>query len=229
MVTAEWLAAVALLAVLVYIAAEQRTIAALRRQAAEARAMLERHAALRADVRRPLAGRDELPAALQRCAEAIVTRLDAALVQIWTLSRDESTLELQASAGLSTRLDGPDARIPVGQRHPGLIARERTPHTDDLGRDPRTNDPAWAAQEGLAALAGYPLLVGDRLAGVVAAFSRRPMPPAMLDALELVAEALAQGIERRRASEVARKECSSPRASGSATPAAGPGSWPPTS
>ena len=43
---------------------------------------------------------------LQRSAEAIVRHLDGAFARIWTLNDRHNVLELQASAGLSTRLDG---------------------------------------------------------------------------------------------------------------------------
>ena len=76
--------------------------------AAQAAAQAQQ-AALRADVGEALARTDDLSVLLQRCAEAMVERLDAAFARIWTLSKDESTLELQASAGLYTRLDGPHA------------------------------------------------------------------------------------------------------------------------
>ena len=65
---------------------------------------------------------------LQRCAAAMVHHLDAAFARIWTLTPGERVLQLQASAGLYTHLDGPHSRVPVGQFKIGLIAQERKPH-----------------------------------------------------------------------------------------------------
>ena len=84
-------------------------------------------------------------------------------------------LELQASAGLYTHLDGPHSRVPVGQYKIGLIAQERKPHlTNTVVGDPRVSDQEWAQREGMVAFAGYPLIVEDRLVGVMAMFARHP-------------------------------------------------------
>jgi anti-anti-sigma regulatory factor len=45
------------------------------------------------------------------------------------------------------------------------------------------------------------LLVEDRLVGVLAMFTRRPLPEDTLEALSSVANVIAQGIERRRAED----------------------------
>ena len=67
---------------------------------------------------------------LQECAEAVVRHLDAAFARIWTLNGAAQVLELQASAGLYTHLDGPHGRVPVGKFKIGWIAQERAaaPH-----------------------------------------------------------------------------------------------------
>ncbi len=109
-------------------------------------------------------------------------------------------MELQASAGLYTHVDGPHGRIPVGALKIGRIAQDREPHlTNDVQQDPRVSDKEWAVREGLIGFAGYPLLVQDRLVGVVAMFSRVAIETEALDALASVSDIMALGIERRRA------------------------------
>lgn len=185
----------------------RRRLADERREADHLRATQARQAALRANVGVALAGKDDLRDILQRCAAAIVEHLDAAFARIWTLSKDERTLELQASAGLYTRLDGHHHRIRVGDLKIGRIAEERRPHaTNDVLHDPQVSDKAWAAREGMVAFAGYPLLAGDRVVGVMALFSRRAIPPDTLETLGSVADALAQGIQRKWAEEALRKK-----------------------
>jgi PAS domain S-box-containing protein len=101
-----------------------------------------------------------------------------------------------------TRLDGSYSRIPVGELKVGLIAREKKAHlTNDVMNDPRVHDKGWAQDNGLVAFAGYPLLVEDRLIGVVALFARRTLSESILDTLASVADTIAQGIERKRAEE----------------------------
>jgi hypothetical protein len=122
-----------------------------------------RLAAFAAAVGRVMVQGGSLREILQGCAEAMVTHLEAALARIWTLDATADVLELRASAGLYTHLDGPHGRVPVGQLKIGLIARERRPHlTNAVVGDPRVHDQGWARREGLVAFAGYPLLVEDR-------------------------------------------------------------------
>lgn len=143
---------------------------------------------------------------LQLCAEALVRHLNIAFARIWTPDRTGATLLLQASAGLYTHLDGGHSQIPVGQYKIGLIARERKPHlTNDVPNDPRINDREWARRERMVSFAGYPLIVEDRLLGVMAMFSRRPMPDNVLEALGAVARGIAVGIERKRLEEQVRQ------------------------
>lgn len=162
-----------------------------------------RQAAVGADVGGALAeGGVSLPYALQRCCEAVVRHLDAAFARVWTLERGSNVLELQASAGMYTHTNGAHGRVPVGEFKIGLIAAERKPHlTNSVVGDPRVGDQEWARRERMVAFAGFPLLIEDRLVGVLAMFSRQALPEDTLEALASVANVIAQGIERKRAEE----------------------------
>jgi len=136
---------------------------------------------------------------LQKCCVAMVQLLDAAFGRIWTLNEPAQMLELQASAGLYTHLDGPHGRVPVGKFKIGLIAQERQPHlTNDVLNDPRVGDKDWARREGMVAFAGHPLMVDGRVVGVVAMFARKPLSEFALKALASMADGLALGIQRKR-------------------------------
>jgi len=173
-----------------------------RKQAEEMRAAHARQIAVRADVSMAFGKEESLKTILRECSEAIVRHLDAAFARIWTLSDDGQMLELQASAGMYTHLDGPHSHIPMGQFKIGMIAQERKPHlTNNVLNDPRITDRAWAEKEGMASFAGYPLSVGDRRIGVLAMFSRKPVTPETTEALASGADLIAQGIERKRAQE----------------------------
>ncbi len=157
------------------------------------------HVAMRADVSAALADPQDMRATLQRCCEALVAHLHVAFARLWTVDDSGTTLLLQASAGMYTHLDGPHAAVPVGKYKIGLIAEERRPHlTNDVPHDPRIGDPAWAAREKMIAFAGYPLLVDNKLVGVLAMFSREQLDEHTLSALASIADAVAQGIVRRR-------------------------------
>src|SRR5581483_1558962 len=76
------------------------------------------------------------------------------------------------------------------------------PHVTNAVRDdPRVGDPEWARREGMVAFAGHPLVVQDRLVGVMALFARPPLPDATLQALAARADEIARGIERVRHKE----------------------------
>jgi PAS domain S-box-containing protein len=163
-------------------------------------------ATLSADIGLALAQGNSLRDTLQRCAEAVVHHLDAAFARIWTLNPAENILELQASAGLYTHIDGPHRRVPVGQYKIGLIAQERKPHlTNSVIGDPRVHDQEWARREGLTAFVGHPLLVDDQVVGVLALFSRHRLNEATFQGLVAITNNIAIGIERKRAEEALRQ------------------------
>ncbi|MGK3969889.1 PAS domain S-box protein [Sorangium sp. So ce118] len=162
--------------------------------------------ALRAEVSAALSHPGTMKELVQRCAEAIRGHLDAAFARIWLLDERAQVLELCASAGMYTHLDGGHSRIPVGSYKIGRIAEERRPHlTNDVPSDPQVSEKEWARREGMVSFAGYPLLVEDRLIGVMAMFARSPLHGRVLDALGTIADMVAQGIERKRAEDALQR------------------------
>jgi PAS domain S-box-containing protein len=173
-----------------------------RKLAEEMRAARAHQIVVRADVGVAFGKEESLKSILNECSEAIVRHLDAAFARIWILSGDGKMLELQASAGMYTHLDGAHSHIPMGQFKIGMIAQERKPHlTNDVLNDPRISDKAWAEKEGMTSFAGHPLIVGDRTIGVLAMFSRKPVTPETAETLASAVDLIAQGIERKRAED----------------------------
>jgi len=157
-----------------------------------------RQAVFAASIGAALTSGEASPIQLNRCCEAMV-QLGAAFARIWVHNDADSVLELQASAGLYTHLDGAHSRVPVGQFKIGLIASERRPHlTNEVFDDPRVSDPEWARREGLTSFAGYPLMLGDRVVGVMALFARQRLDDDVLQALGTVATQIALTLERER-------------------------------
>ncbi|MEM6353055.1 MAG: PAS domain S-box protein [Cyanobacteria bacterium P01_D01_bin.14] len=155
--------------------------------------------AFRADIDAALIRTTMLKETLQHCTDAMVEHLDAAFARVWTLDSARTTLELQASSGLYTHIDGAHGRVPVGKFKIGLIAEERSPHlTNDVLNDPRVGDKDWAQREGMVSFAGYPILLGEELLGVVAMFSRQSLSPETLKFLESAANELALGVKRHQ-------------------------------
>ncbi len=170
------------------------TMLELRRQTAEAKHL----ATMRGQISVVLGNADPLRTVLGRCAQTLVEQLDGAFARVWTLEEAEQTLVMQASAGMYTHLDGPHGRVKVGDFKIGRIARDRRALlTNDVRHDPNIGDPAWAAREGMVAFAGHPLLVDDRVVGVLAIFWRHPVSAALLNDLAPIADGIAQCIDRK--------------------------------
>ena len=173
------------------------------RAATEERARI---AAFREEIVMALSRPEDLRDVLRKCAAAAVQHLDAAFARVWTLSSDGSALELQASAGMYTHLDGHHSRILLGEHKIGLIAQERKPHlTNDAQGDPRVSDKDWVRREKITSFAGYPLVLEERLVGVMGMFSRKALTESTLEAMSFASGIIAQGIERRRAEDALRR------------------------
>ncbi len=143
-----------------------------------------------------------LQSILSDCTEFLVRHLDVAFARIWTLNHTEKVLELKASSGMYTHLDGPHSRVPLGQFKIGLIAQERKPHlTNTVIGDPRVPDQAWAKEKGMVAFAGYPLIVEKRVVGVLALFSQKVISKPTFHALGSVANKIGLAIDRHEAEE----------------------------
>jgi len=171
-------------------------------------ALLERArlAELTSDVGIALTQSGGLRAMLQLCAEALVRHLDVALARIWTLDDAGEVLELQASAGMYTHIDGAHSHVPLGCYKIGVIARDRRPQlTNQVVGDPQIHDQEWVRREGLVAFAGYPLVLHDRVLGVMAMFACHALSEFVPKALGSVASAVTVGIERKRAEQALRR------------------------
>jgi PAS domain S-box-containing protein len=154
-------------------------------------------AVLGADIGIALTQGETLRDMLQRCCDKFVHHLDVAFARIWTLNEADNMLELQASAGIYTHIDGAHSRIPVGMYKIGIIAEKRQPHlSNNIHEDPLISDQEWAKREGMKAFVGYPLIIEDSVIGVIGMFSRNALEDITLKALASVADEVAIGIER---------------------------------
>ena len=160
----------------------------------------DRLSALSIEVSSILSRAGSMREALEQCAESLNRHIEAAFVRIWTASETGDVLELQASAGMYTKIDGVHARVRVGDFKIGRIALEGKPHlTNHVLSDSWVGDPDWARREGMVSFAGYPLMVGDRVVGVLAGFARHALSRVTLEAFASVAGNIAQFVDRKRA------------------------------
>ncbi len=178
-------------------------IIALRRKSESALAERARLAALGAEIGRILTKGGDLRLTLQACTLALVEQTGTAFGRIWTVCEDDPELmELQASAGLYTGINGKHRFKRIGELKVGIIASERQPFlTNSVAGDPLFTDQEWIVKEGIIGFAGYPLVVKDRLVGVTAFFSKQALNADVQASIASVADTIAVGIERHRAEE----------------------------
>lgn len=167
----------------------------------------EQLAALTSEISAALIKSSALSQTLSYCCQAIIRNLEAAFVRIWTYDATRNTLVLQASEGINTRTDDPQDQLPVGYRRVGLIAEQRKPYlTNQVIGDPEITEQEWASREGLVAFAGYPLIVEDRLVGVIAMFAKKPLTPAAIEALANAGNGIALVIEHKQSEDRLREQ-----------------------
>ncbi len=176
---------------------------AIERKRATALAAFEqaRLAAFGTDVGLALTRGATLDAILQDCAKAMVQYLNGALAQIWVYDPDKRALEPRASAGpvfeaAGSALDLPALPVTIdelGQGRPILIKA--------LAGDARMADQDWVARENVTSYAGCPLMLENRLVGLMSLFSRQALAEATLQEMGSVANGIALCIERKRSEE----------------------------
>jgi PAS domain S-box-containing protein len=158
-----------------------------------------------ADVGAALARGETLKAALAECCGAMVRHLGGDFASVWTLRPWGDLLDLEADAGPHASQLARQVTVPVGRFRIGRVALEKQPLLVDLRvASIHEDDKNWAGRAGMVAFAGYPLVVGDRLVGVMAMYAARPLTEAALHAMGAVADQIALGIDRDRAAEAVR-------------------------
>lgn len=181
-------------------------------QALEERA---RCAAFAAEVSLLLNHDEPLDCLLQRCTDAAVEHLGAALTRVWLLKPGDLCadchkaswcldrticLHLHASSGLSTNVNGEYRRVPLGALKIGRIAQGHgSLFTNDVLSDDRLPNKAWMKEQGLRSFAGFALMVENQVFGVLGLFSREVISEPMRETIESVCNGLAASIARKQA------------------------------
>jgi PAS domain S-box-containing protein len=191
-----------------------------RKQAEEALRERVRLATLSVEVSLALNRDEPIDELLRICVEAVERHLDAALARIWTIAPGDlcgechkasacnnrtECLHLSASVGLSTNLNGEYRRVPLGALKIGRIAQGwGAISTNDVLGDERLPNKEWLRMNGLQSFAGFPLVVGGKVYGVMAMFAKVPLSRSTLETLESVCNGVAATISRKEAERALR-------------------------
>ena len=124
--------------------------------------------------------------------DGLTAQFSCAFARIWLVAPDRNTLQLVASSGLHTRLDGSFASVPMGAFKVGKIAQHCIPFLSNcLSEETWVKDRDWAIANDLHGFAGLPLMVNGKAIGVLALFDRSAMTPEFLEVLQMLSIAVA--------------------------------------
>ncbi|MCS6976929.1 MAG: PAS domain S-box protein [Gemmatales bacterium] len=172
-----------------------------RKQAEEALTEQAAQFSLQAEVSVALGLAGDVPTALQRCVEAIQKNLRVESVCLWIPKERSADLELKARAG---PLQGgyQERAYRLGEGLIGRVANNLLPEIYDECPPAVLEQlaPVSADYERLSWLI-YPLVIEDRLIGVLDVISARRPSGNLMSAIETVAEVMAQWFDRKRAEE----------------------------
>ena len=122
----------------------------------------------------------------------LVNKCNCSFARIWLVNSDRTALQLVASAGLYTRLDGDFAQVPMGNYKIGKIAQHCIPFlSNQLTEETWVKDKAWARENKICGFAGLPLAIAGQALGVLAIFSQQSMGLEFLEALKILCSSTA--------------------------------------
>lgn len=146
---------------------------------------------------RLLSYQQNLEEAARVFTQNLVEHYGLALARLWYFNPGSQTLELIASAGVSTTLTGRFARIPLGSFKMGWIAQTHQAFwAQDVQRQPWIRDPWWVQKHDLQTFCGYPLIYRDQCLGVVAFFTRQKLMLEEIHFLHLLCSAVSLHLAR---------------------------------
>lgn len=140
---------------------------------------------------------DEL---LKQCASLMVRHLDATTARIWVVGLDENDnkiLYLKASSGKAPSHSQKGESLKFGESEVGAIANQVKPiFSENMTEFKHLGNREWIEKENITTFAGYPLIFGTDLVGVMAMYSKDKISMRKLEALSGIANGIALGIQR---------------------------------
>jgi GAF domain-containing protein/CheY-like chemotaxis protein len=149
-----------------------------------------------------------LDAVLGQVTQAAVSLLEAPLVTLWVADEERRTLSRRAASGDAEALAAVPTRLAYGEGGAGWVAQHRRPLLDVAIEDPRITAAAAALARGITAFSAVPLLLGDRLLGVLVVGGRREAPWSSADValLQTLTGQAAIAVENARLYEAAQRD-----------------------
>ena len=172
-----------------------------KRAAALAASDQARLAAFGADVGRAVAGRESLDVLLGRCARAMAKHLNAGLAEIAILDLKQKEMTMRAIAGpLAEGIESP-SKAPAVKLDIEALAAAGPLVLNRLQNGCVVADHEWLKRHQVCAYAAYPLVIEEKLAGLMSLFSQQPLSERVLQEMGSVAGGIALCIHRKQSQE----------------------------
>ena len=176
---------------------------AIQRKRAAALAAFEqaRLAAFGAQVGLILTRRDSLDTILQGCAQAMAQYLNATLAQIFTFDKRKRTFDARAAAGISFDKKPAATELPKVKLEIAPLTEGQPVLIKQAANDERISDQEWVRREAIASYAAYPLMLEDKLVGLMSIFTSQALSEQIHQEMSSVANGISLCIERKRSEE----------------------------
>src|SRR6266436_361254 len=138
---------------------------------------------------------------MDRCTQAMVKYLNAALARIETFDADAGTFEPLALSGPILDSMLPGGNVPSIQLPSGPLREWKPVVIKQLLNDSRLPEQDWVKRTGSISYAAYPLVLEEKLVGVMSMFTQQPLTEQIALELGSVAHGIALCIERKRSEE----------------------------
>jgi two-component system cell cycle sensor histidine kinase/response regulator CckA len=176
---------------------------AIQRKRAAAWAAFEqaRLAAFGAEVGLAMTRRDSLDSILECCAKAMVQFLNASLAQLWTFDTRERIFQPRAVAGPLVDSRKPGQPFPKVSLNLDALSRGEPLLIKQLACDERLPDQDWVESNGAVSFAACPLILEDKLVGLMTLFTCHPLTEHIIPEMGSVANGISLCIEQKRSAE----------------------------
>jgi PAS domain S-box-containing protein len=176
---------------------------AIQRKRAAAWAAFEqaRLAAFGAEVGLALTRRDSLESILDYCAKGMAQFLNASLAQLWTFDPRERVFQARAAAGPLAEQQGSTQAQPKVTLNLDALSRGEPVLIRQLATDERMPDQQWVTKNNVASFAACPLILEDKLVGLMSLFTCQPLTENILQEMGSVANGISLCIEQKRSAE----------------------------
>jgi PAS domain S-box-containing protein len=176
---------------------------AMERKRATASAAFEQAslAAFGAEVGLALTKSQPLATILHSCAESMVRYLNLHLARIYILSPEDKLLHLKASAGAIEDVFDQPGFVQHLNPEKDMICNSEPVLINQISAKDNIPSRDWALNEGVVAYSGYPLMLENRLIGLISIYSFNTLTKAVIQEMASVANGIALSIERKRSEE----------------------------